>query len=180
MGEERFDPLGVSNELSRPCHWSFVCSNFTPPPPRPSLISSLDPLARRKVKKWNEQPPIMYSVRMRSSATNALNGGGSLRKPLHSSFTVGRIDLDEDQLGSERVLLVDDRNGHVYLWCGNMSTFKHRGFGLEAATRLKADNPKGGQVRIKSFLKNGRLSGESRREVAGGGSENSDLLGVCA
>lgn len=101
----------------------------------------------------------MYSVRMRSSATRTEEGfeeerrastnsrsGLSPRKPLHSSFTVGRIDLDEDQLGSERVLLVDDRNGHVYLWCGNMSTFKHRGFGLEAATRLKADNPKGGQV----------------------------------
>lgn len=107
-----------------------------------------------QVKKWNEHPPIMYSVRMRSSVT--ANGGGERgqggtaprypRRPLHSSFTVGRIDLDEDQLGSERVLLVDDRNGHVYLWCGNMSTFKHRGFGLEAATSLKADSPKGGQV----------------------------------
>lgn len=95
----------------------------------------------------------MYSVRMRSA--NGAAGGGneavqkvpsSPRKALHSSFTVGRIDLDEDQLGSERVLLVDDRNGHVYLWCGNMSTFKHRGFGLEAATSLKADSPKGGQV----------------------------------
>lgn len=66
---------------------------------------------------------------------------------LHSSFTVGRIDLDEDHLSSEGVLLVDDRNGHVYLWCGQLSTFKHRGFGLEAAAALKADNPKGGQVR---------------------------------
>lgn len=92
----------------------------------------------------------MYSVRMRTSASD---GDGNprpveryQRPPLHSSFTVGRIDLDEDQLGSERVLLVDDRNGHVYLWFGTMSTFKHRGFGLEAATRLKADSPKGGQV----------------------------------
>lgn len=92
----------------------------------------------------------MYSVRMRTSANE---GDGNpkpvdryRRPPLHSSFTVGRIDLDEDQLGSERVVLVDDRNGHMYLWFGTMSTFKHRGFGLEAATRLKADSPKGGQV----------------------------------
>lgn len=94
----------------------------------------------------------MYSVRMRTSAAE-VNGNPRPepryhRPPLHSSFTVGRVDLDEDQLGSERVLLVDDRNGHVYLWFGTMSTFKHRGFGLEAATRLKADSPKGGQVRV--------------------------------
>lgn len=96
----------------------------------------------------------MYSVRMRSSGALNNDPGSTIgnplpekpRKPLHSSFTVGRIDLDEDQLGSDRVLLVDDRNGHVYLWCGNMSMFKHRGYGLEAATRLKADSPKGGQV----------------------------------
>eukprot|EP00903_Cladosiphon_okamuranus_P009378 g8942.t1 len=103
-----------------------------------------------KVKKWNEQPPIMYSVRMRTMANEGDGNPKTVeryrRPPLHSSFTVGRIDLDEDQLGSERVLLVDDRNGHVYLWFGTMSTFKHRGFGLEAATRLKADSPKGGQV----------------------------------
>ena len=114
-----------------------------------------------KVKKWNEQPPSMYSVRIRPPTkviNNAADGDGdpgtpkssprpvTPRRPLHSSFTVGRIDLDEDQLGSGRVLLVDDRNGHIYLWCGNMSTFKHRGFGLEAATRVKADSPKGGQV----------------------------------
>lgn len=115
-----------------------------------------------QVKKWNEQPPIMYSVRVRprtpKATNNAADGYGdpgtpksdplpaTPRRPLHSSFTVGRIDLDEDQLGSGRVLLVDDRNGHIYLWCGNMSTFKHRGFGLEAATRVKADSPKGGQV----------------------------------
>lgn len=109
----------------------------------------------------------MYSVRIRKSPSEGDsngngNGNGNPPRavepspprhrhrrqgpPLHSSFTVGRIDLDEDQLGSERVLLVDDRNGHVYLWFGTMSTFKHRGFGLEAATRLKADSPKGGQV----------------------------------
>lgn len=111
----------------------------------------------------------MYSVRARSPGSgerggkveSAVNGGGrhgengapnsrggaTLPRRLHSSFTVGRIDLDEDQLGSDRVLLVDDRNGHVYLWCGQLSTFKHRGYGLEAASALKADNPKGGQVR---------------------------------
>lgn len=108
----------------------------------------------------------MYSVRVRQSATviaaaAAAKDAGQERdgsrsrqpgvltptRPLHSYFTVGRIDLDEDQLGGERVLLVDDRNGHVYLWCGQLSTFKHRGFGLEAASALKADNPKGGQVR---------------------------------
>ncbi|CAM9593516.1 unnamed protein product, partial [Ectocarpus sp. 13 AM-2016] len=103
-----------------------------------------------KVKKWNEQPPIMYSVRMRTSGSEGSDGTPQPerynRPALHSSFTVGRIDLDEDQLGNERVLLVDDRNGHVYLWFGTLSTFKHRGFGLEAATRLKADCPKGGQV----------------------------------
>lgn len=115
----------------------------------------------------------MYSVRARSPGSgsgerggkvveSAANGGGRRgengvpnprggatqpRRLLHSSFTVGRIDLDEDQLGSDHVLLVDDRNGHVYLWCGQLSTFKHRGYGLEAASALKADNPKGGQVR---------------------------------
>lgn len=77
--------------------------------------------------------------------------GATPVRRLHSSFTVGRIDLDEDQMGSERVLIVDDRNGHVYLWCGHLSTFKHRGFGLEAASALKADNPKGGQVRDESL-----------------------------
>ena len=116
-----------------------------------------------KVKKWNEQPPIMYSVRIRpptKATNNTADGDGdpgtpksdarpeTPRRPLHSSFTVGRIDLDEDQLGSARVLLVDDRNGHIYLWCGSMSTFKHRGFGLEAATRVKTDSPKGGQVTL--------------------------------
>lgn len=119
-------------------------------------------------------PPIMYSVRMRRNSDSAAaneggeggDGGGSgitprpgrrRRPPLHSSFTVGRIDLDEDQLGSERVLLVDDRNGHVYLWFGTMSTFKHRGFGLEAATRLKADSPKGGQVCMYDTIRHGMI-----------------------
>lgn len=91
----------------------------------------------------------MYSVRVRSSSTGTPRSHPRPevpRRPLHSSFTVGRVDLDVDQLGSERVLLVDDRNGHVYLWCGQLSTFKHRGYGLEAAARLKADSPKGGQV----------------------------------
>ncbi|CAM9331458.1 unnamed protein product, partial [Choristocarpus tenellus] len=100
-----------------------------------------------KVTMWNELPPIMYTVRERR-AGGAAAGRAAFppRRWLHSAFTVGRVDLDEDQLGSDRVLLVDDRNGHVFLWFGQCATFKQRGFGLEAAACLKADNPKGGQV----------------------------------
>jgi hypothetical protein len=85
-----------------------------------------------RVIRWSDMPPLMYIVLPRSPR----------------GFLASRVPFSAGQLKDSGVCVVDDRNGTVYLWQGRSCSFKHRGYGIEAATCLKADTPKGAQVVI--------------------------------
>jgi hypothetical protein len=50
------------------------------------------------------------------------------------------------QLTSDRVVVLDDRCKHIYLWRGKMTSFSQRKNGLEGATCLKGDHPRGAKL----------------------------------
>lgn len=63
-----------------------------------------------------------------------------------SSFTTQRVVFSRDQLASDSIFLLDGRQGIIYLWRGSQTTWKLKTNGLEAATCLKGDAPKGAKV----------------------------------
>jgi hypothetical protein len=50
------------------------------------------------------------------------------------------------QLSSDRVVVLDDRCKHIYLWRGKMTSFTQRKNGLEGATCIKGDDPRGAKL----------------------------------
>ncbi|CAM9119257.1 unnamed protein product [Chrysoparadoxa australica] len=104
--------------------------------------------ALQKVVLWSDMPPTMYVVTARNppSKDELAELPTNIVRQLKNNFTMYRVNMESKQLDSKRVVLVDNHRGIIYLWCGAMATFKQRGFGLEAATCLRSDNPKGSKV----------------------------------
>ncbi len=109
--------------------------------------------ALKRAVLWSDMPPMAYTV-----CVMPLNTSGS-------KFTVSRVPFEETYPGKSGIAIVDNRRGTVYVYQGSEVPFLHQSYGLEAATCLKADCPKGARVEV---LKEGDELPEELRSVLPG------------
>ncbi len=121
--------------------------------------------ALKRTVLWSDMPPMAYAVCIMPPNTSG------------SKFTVSKIPLKEMYPEKTRISIVDNRRGTVYIHHGSETPFLHQSYGLEAATCLKADCPKGARVEI---LKEGEDLPDELRSILpgvnGGGGGNSEAL----
>lgn len=138
------------------------------------LVKSTASSAKRAVRttneRWNEEGPRLFRVILLDESEQAApqmddeeldhnldeeqlkrlllegDGGAWKQNSKKGKFTVCRVALTADERISDRVLVLDTRDKHIYLWCGNFSNFKLRGFGLETASYIRKENPKGASI----------------------------------
>ncbi len=119
--------------------------------------------ALKRAVLWSDMPPMAYAVCIMPPNTSG------------SKFTVSRVPLNEMCPGTTGISIIDDRSGTVFVHHGPEVPFLHQSYGLEAATCLKADYPKGARVEV---LKGEDLPDELKSvfPVVNGGGGNSEAL----